>query len=103
MLKSRLTTILAADIVGYTRIMADDEAAALRAMDKLRGPLFEAKVEEHDGQILKRMGDGWLVTFANVADAVEAGMKIQDGLQMTVEKLIHLMENWNEVVLWELQ
>ena len=65
----RLTAILAADVVGYSRLMGADEAGTLAAVKALRKELFAPKVAEHHGRIVKLMGDGALVEFASVIDA----------------------------------
>ena len=77
----RLAAILAADVAGYSRLMSEDEANALSALRQLRGELFEPVVERHHGDVVKRMGDGWLVEFASVVDAVNCAIDIQDRLQ----------------------
>jgi class 3 adenylate cyclase len=57
----RLTTILAADVVGYSRLMAADEAGTLTSLKALRRELIEPKTAEHRGRIVKLMGDGTLM------------------------------------------
>ena len=76
----RLAAILAADVAGYSRLMGADEAAALAALRELRGALFEPIVASHRGNVMKRMGDGWLVEFAAVVDAVRCAIAVQRGL-----------------------
>ncbi len=75
--KRRLAAVLAADVVGYSRLMQADEAATLSALRAFRAGIFEPRVAAHDGQIIKRMGDGWLVEFAAVADALRCAVAIQ--------------------------
>ena len=65
----RLTAILAADMVGYSRLMAADEAGALARLRRLRADLIDPKITQHHGRIVKLMGDGMLVEFASVVDA----------------------------------
>jgi TolB-like protein len=76
----RLAAILAADVAGYTRLMAEDEARTLAALRALRREQFEPLVDEHRGEVLKRMGDGWLVVFSSVVDAAACAMAVQQVL-----------------------
>ncbi len=66
----RLTTILAADVVGYSRMMAADEAGTLASLKALRRELFEPKTADYHGRVVKLMGDGTLMEFGSVVDAV---------------------------------
>ena len=79
-MKRRLAAILAADVVGYSRLMGDDEERAIAAIAELRNGLFEPKIVARGGVILKRMGDGWIVEFSNISDAVACAIEIQKGL-----------------------
>ncbi len=76
----KLAAILAADVVGYSRLMGEDQARTLDALRQLRKELFEPVVEEFRGNVVKRMGDGWIVEFASVSDAVDCAMRFQLGL-----------------------
>ena len=80
-MERRLTPILAADVVDYTRLMGDDEARMLAALNQVREDLFEPKFAERTGKVIKRMGDGWIVEFANVSDAVACAIDVQEGLK----------------------
>ena len=73
----RLAAILAADVVGYSRLMADDEAGTLASLKLHRETIFDPVVAEHGGRIFKVMGDGTLVEFASVVDAVNCAVAIQ--------------------------
>src|SRR5271155_4147024 len=73
----RLAAILAADVVGYSRLMGEDEEATLAALKTLRRELIDPKVKEHHGRIVKTAGDGALVEFASVVDAVRCAVEIQ--------------------------
>ena len=73
----RLAAILAADIVGYSKAMATDEAGTLARLKAFRADVFDPLVEKHNGRIIKLMGDGTLVEFASVVDAVECAIAIQ--------------------------
>jgi TolB-like protein/Flp pilus assembly protein TadD len=79
-LQRRLTAILAADVVGYSALMGADEARTLAALVEMRNKLFEPTVAARGGNIIKRMGDGWIIEYPNVSDAVECAIEIQQGL-----------------------
>jgi TolB-like protein/Flp pilus assembly protein TadD len=76
----RLTAILAADVVGYSRLMGADEAGTLAAVKAVRKELFAPKVAEHHGRIVKLMGDGALVEFPSVVHAVQCAVEVQRAL-----------------------
>jgi adenylate cyclase len=76
----KLAAILAADVVGYSRLIAEDEARTLDALRALRRELFEPLVAEHRGEVVKRMGDGWLVSFGSVVDAAQCAIQVQERL-----------------------
>ncbi|HRY23198.1 MAG: adenylate/guanylate cyclase domain-containing protein [Geminicoccaceae bacterium] len=73
----RLAAILVADVVGYSRLMAEDETAALAALNRHREVEFDPIVARHNGRIVKLMGDGTLVEFRSVVDAVTCAVAIQ--------------------------
>ena len=73
----RLAAILAADVVGYSRLMGEDEVGTLEAVRKLRFEVIEPKVAEHQGRLFKTMGDGFLVEFPSVVNAVACAAAIQ--------------------------
>jgi TolB-like protein/class 3 adenylate cyclase len=76
----RLAAILAADVVGYSRLMGEDEAGTLTALKAHRAEFFDPKIAEHRGRIVKLMGDGVLIEFASVVDALECAVAIQRGM-----------------------
>ena len=76
-IQRRLAAILAADVVGYSRLMAEDETGTLNALKQLRAELTDPTISEHQGRIVKLMGDGVLVKFPSVVDAVECAVAIQ--------------------------
>ncbi len=76
----RLAAIVAADVVGYSRLMGEDEVGTLTALRALRTELFAPAVVEHNGTIVKSMGDGWLVEFASLVDAVTCAIEVQERL-----------------------
>jgi len=76
----RLTAILAADIAGYSRLMGADEEGTLTQMKTHRRALFDPKIEEHRGRIVKTTGDGLLAEFASVVDAMRCAVDVQRGM-----------------------
>ncbi len=78
----RLTTILAADVVGYSRLMAADEAGTLTSLKALRRELIEPKTAEHHGRVVKLMGDGTLMEFGSVVDAVTFAVDVQRAIAL---------------------
>lgn len=77
-MERKLAAILAADIVGFSRMMGKDEASTVNAVRKLRSETLDPILAEYGGAILKSMGDGWLMEFPSVAGVVNAAMQIQD-------------------------
>ena len=73
----RLAAILAADIVGYSRLVERDEAGTLAAIKALRGEVIDPLLAEHHGRIVKLMGDGAIVEFGSVVDAVACAVAVQ--------------------------
>ena len=73
----RLAAILAADVAGYSRLMGADEEGTLERLKALRRELIDPKIAEHHGRIVKTTGDGLLVEFASVVDAVRCAVEVQ--------------------------
>jgi TolB-like protein/class 3 adenylate cyclase len=73
----RLAAILAADVAGYSRLMGADEEGTLERLKALRRELLDPKIAEHHGRIVKTTGDGFLVEFASVVDAVRCAVEVQ--------------------------
>ena len=73
----KLAAILAADVVGYSRLMAGDEAGTLAALKQHRQTVFEPAVAAHQGRIVKLIGDGTIVEFGSVVDAVNCALSVQ--------------------------
>ena len=73
----RLAAVLAADVAGYSRLMAADEIGTLDALKALRRELIDPAIAEHKGRIVKTTGDGMLVEFASAVDAVTCAMAVQ--------------------------
>jgi len=80
-MERRLTTILAADVVGYSRLMGVDEAGTLAALKAHRAELIEPKAAQYGGRTIKLMGDGTLMEFASVVDAVAFAVEVQSAVQ----------------------
>ena len=76
----RLAAILAADVVGYSRLMGVDEEGTLSQLKAHRRTLIDPKMKDHRGRIVKTTGDGLLVEFASVVDAVRCAAEIQSGM-----------------------
>ncbi len=76
----RLAAILSADVVGYTRLMGADEEGTLARLTAHRSELIDPQFAAHRGRIVKVMGDGVLVEFASVVDAVRCAAAIQSGM-----------------------
>jgi adenylate cyclase len=76
----RLTAILAADVAGYSRLMGADEEGTLERLKALRRELLDPKIAEHHGRIVKTTGDGILVEFASVVDAVRCAVEVQQAM-----------------------
>ncbi|ANL10284.1 adenylate cyclase 3 [Rhizobium sp. N113] len=77
----RLAAILAADVVGYSRLMGRDEAGTLAALKARRTKVLQPIVSDHRGRIVKLMGDGVLIEFASAVDAVECAVKLQEAMK----------------------
>ena len=76
----RLAAILAADVAGYSRLMGADEEGTLGRLKAHRRELFDPKIRGHRGRIVKTTGDGMLVEFASVVDAVRCAVELQRGM-----------------------
>jgi len=76
----RLTAILAADVAGYSRLMGADEEGTLARLKAHRRALVDPKITEHRGRIVKTTGDGMLVEFASVVDALRCAVEVQRGM-----------------------
>jgi adenylate cyclase len=76
-IERRLAAILAADVAGYSRLMEADEEGTLAALRAVRRALCDPKIAEHRGRIVKTTGDGLLVEFQSVVDAVRCAVELQ--------------------------
>jgi adenylate cyclase len=79
-MERRLTAILAADVVGYSRLMEDDEVGTLERLKALRQELLDPLIAKHRGRIVKLMGDGLLLEFQSVVEAVECAVAWQSAV-----------------------
>jgi len=80
-MERRLTAILAADVVGYSRLMGSDEAGTLAQLKEIRQAVVDAKIAEHRGRIVKLTGDGVLAEFPSVVNAVSCATEIQTAMR----------------------
>src|SRR5689334_9643895 len=78
--RRRLAAILAADVVGYSRLMQTDEVGTLNALKARRSEILQPLVAKHQGRVVKMMGDGALVEFASALNAVQCGVELQDAM-----------------------
>ena len=79
-MERRLAAILVADVVGYSRLIRADEEGTIAALKALRADVIYPKLAEHNGRIVKLMGDGMLVEFASAVDAVHAAVETQEAV-----------------------
>ena len=80
-MERRLAAIMATDVVGYSRLMGEDEAGTLERLKALQNELMQPKITAHNGRIVKLLGDGILVEFPSVVEAVECSIEIQKALE----------------------
>src|SRR5262245_32197816 len=80
-MERRLVAILAADVVGYSRLMERDEAGTYERLKLARKELFEPEIARRHGHVFKLMGDGMLAEFASVVDAVECAVALQGAMR----------------------
>ena len=76
----RLAAILAADMAGYSRLIGVDEGGTLQAFKAIRAELFDPKIAAHNGRLVKTTGDGFLVEFSSVVDALRCATELQAGM-----------------------
>ena len=80
-MERRLAAILAADVAGYSRLMAADENGTHARLSAIRRELIDPTIGSHNGRVVKLMGDGALVEFSSVIDAVSCAVAMQGGGQ----------------------
>ena len=76
----KIAAILVADIVGYSRLAGTDEDRTLSRLRGLRSDLIDPTIAVHNGRIVKRTGDGSIVEFRSVVDAVRCAIEVQNGM-----------------------
>src|SRR5437868_3069925 len=76
-IQRRLAAILAADVVGYSRLMEEDEAGTLATLRERRNAILDPTVRAHGGRVVKVMGDGVLVEFSSAVNAVAGALELQ--------------------------
>ncbi|MFL6569549.1 MAG: adenylate/guanylate cyclase domain-containing protein, partial [Chthoniobacterales bacterium] len=86
-MERRLAAILAADVVGYSRHMGEDEAGTHAELKRLRREVIDGKITEHSGRMVKLTGDGFLAEFSSVVNAVACAAEMQRGLRERESKL----------------
>src|SRR5215208_6931976 len=76
-MERRLAAILAADVVGYSRLMSTDETGTLKALKTVRADVIDPKIAQHGGRKFKTTGDGVLAEFPSVVNAVSCAVDVQ--------------------------
>ena len=76
----KLAAILAADVAGYSRLAGSDEDRTLARLRGLRSDLIDPAITAHHGRVVKRTGDGVLIEFRSVVDAVRCAIEMQNGM-----------------------
>src|ERR1700756_2332237 len=79
-LQRRLAAILAADVVGYSRLASTDEDRTLARLRALRSDLIDPTIAVYNGRVVKRTGDGIIIEFRSVVDAVRCAIEVQNGM-----------------------
>jgi adenylate cyclase len=77
---SRLAVLMVVDVVDYSRLMAEDEAATIKTIQALKDTYLEPVALEKGGEILKRMGDGWIIAFSSVPATLQCAFEVQTKL-----------------------
>jgi adenylate cyclase len=83
----RFAVVMCADVVGYSRLMGLDEEGTLAHLNTVRRNLFDPTIAEHRGRIVRAMGDGFLVEFNSVVDAVRCAMRVQTEMPQHTEAM----------------
>jgi class 3 adenylate cyclase len=82
----RLAAILAADVAGYSRLIGDDEEGTLNRLRAVRTDVIDPKISEYRGRIVKTTGDGLLVEFVSVVDALRCAAEIQNATTRAMQR-----------------
>jgi adenylate cyclase len=83
----KLAAIVSADVVGYSRLMGSDEEGTLAALKSLRSELIDPTVQAHHGRIVKSIGDGLLIEYPSVVDALQCWLTVQQGMAIRNESI----------------
>jgi len=86
-MERRLAAILAADVVGYSRLMGQDEEGTLARLEGLKAEILDPLIAQHRGRVVKLMGDGFLVEFASVVDALICALDWQDAVEVRASQV----------------
>src|SRR6266404_172380 len=79
--KRKLAALLAADIAGYSRLMGADEAGTLARLKEYRRELIDPKNKQYRGRVVKTTGDGILIEFPSIVDAISCSIEVQQGMR----------------------
>lgn len=79
-MRSRITTLMVVDMVGYSSMMNANQEAAINAVRELKQDRLEPVLDDFGGEVLKRMGDGWIVAFASIKSALDSAIQVQTNL-----------------------
>ena len=80
-MQRRLAAILAADVVGFSRLSEEDEEGTLERLESVRTRIFNPAIANHGGRVIKLMGDGSLIEFSSAVDAVRCAIAIQNEMR----------------------
>ena len=97
-MERRLAAILAADVVGFSRLMGEDESGTLKRLKKVRSELIEKKITEHRGRIFKLTGDGILAEFPSVVNAVACAAEWQRAMNASDPIQFRIGVNLGDVI-----
>ncbi|MCV2887911.1 adenylate/guanylate cyclase domain-containing protein [Ruegeria aquimaris] len=95
---SQLAVLMFADIVGYSAMMEADQDQTIDAVRSLRLDMLEPAVGAHAGRVLKRLGDGWIISFTSVSACVDCAMSLQAKLQTETELKLRIGAHIGEIV-----
>ena len=97
-MKSRLAVIMVADVVGYSRMMAEDEEASIVAVRDLNATYVRPHSSNHGGEILERMGDGWIIAFGSVHAGIACALELLQALSGNEKLKIRIGAHIGEIV-----
>jgi len=86
----KLAALLAADVAGYSRLTGADEDRTLARLRALRSDLIDPTIAVHHGRVVKRTGDGILIEFRSVVDAVRCAIEVQNGVSLICDDPNHI-------------